>query len=183
MICPDDGASLDETKVKSFYGWEVTIDRCPSCGGMWFDGMELFPIDNREAIKVDTLKSLTMVDSTGKKCPRCAGILTDFVDPNLPGKLTIHSCDTCRGMWLYAGMLTDYKQYQAEKKAQLSQRLAMEEWEKRKQMERETTIEHMSKFLMTPYYGNSEQSIQARNVATLAFGIFRIILEILMRLK
>lgn len=44
MRCPKDGARLTGRVVN-----EVTIDECPSCGGMWIDRGELQEVARREA--------------------------------------------------------------------------------------------------------------------------------------
>jgi Zn-finger nucleic acid-binding protein len=103
--CPLDGAPMTNVKAGNF-----TIDRCDSCGGLWFDMAELqrliahgmrgedFDTLVRKRGRISALKQL--------KCPRDDTMLKDVPDPTQP-HIIYHQCSTCGGLFLQAGDLCD----------------------------------------------------------------------------
>ena len=47
MRCPKDGAKLSETDFH-----HIKIDKCPECGGMWFDGGEIELLEHLDQSKL-----------------------------------------------------------------------------------------------------------------------------------
>jgi Zn-finger nucleic acid-binding protein len=106
------------TKIK--WGKLIRLNQCPSCGGIWFDKWELYPITKQEAKKINKanvrkLRKVTPIISTVVSCPKCHLKLTVFKDPNLPSQLQIDRCNKCGGLWLNRGELQEYKKMQEKK--------------------------------------------------------------------
>jgi Zn-finger nucleic acid-binding protein len=69
----------------------VEIDRCASCGGVWFDYGEA------EALTKRALPFEPLADAaTSRRCPTCGLSLTPGL---LPEVTTVEVCTACRGAW------------------------------------------------------------------------------------
>ena len=97
MNCPRDGATLREVRID-----EVVLDRCPVCGGVWFDFALLERVVIRES---RSLKKLMPEkdppeepDSEYLTCPRCSDVLIRMRGDMEPRKY--YGCLTCYGRWL-----------------------------------------------------------------------------------
>ena len=107
MECPKCRAGKMEQVL--FEGIEV--DRCPGCGGIWFDAGEAEALKQFEDVaEIDTGDALgglkyDMLENVA--CPRGHGTMKMVVNPRL---LHIHFelCSTCNGVWFDAGEFTDY---------------------------------------------------------------------------
>ena len=90
----------------------VTVDRCPSCHGLWLDELELDAVLNSRpkglladdrAQRDASAKANT---TTRINCPRCKGTyLIKLNSRHRPGTI-VDSCTVCYGTWLDAGELT-----------------------------------------------------------------------------
>ena len=105
MNCPKCAGSLAEEK---FGG--VSVDRCGSCEGLWFDASEVrklvahartAPGDVPTSVAPPASQSL---DETSGTCPRCEAALTR-VESLAVEDLHYDQCMSCRGAWLDAGEL------------------------------------------------------------------------------
>ncbi len=105
MRCPKCRADMDQIE---FDGTE--IDRCKTCGGIWFDAGEIEVMrDKQAAAAIDTGDA-----SVGKKsnaiddypCPRCSGAMVKVVDPQQT-HIWYETCSACSGSFLDAGELLD----------------------------------------------------------------------------
>jgi len=101
--CPD-----VELTEETFSG--VTIDRCPTCHGIWLDVLELerlLEADPRPLLAEDRrFASRPGEEGPRRPCPRCQG--ADLIKLNSllrPGTI-LDSCTVCHGVWLDAGELT-----------------------------------------------------------------------------
>ena len=106
MQCPKCHAEMEEVN----YG-RLTIDRCTSCKGIWFD------IGEAEALKGKWMSEF--IDSgnpeVGKKhdkiedinCPRC-GKKMEKVSDKVQPHIWYEACEE-HGMYFDAGEFTDYK--------------------------------------------------------------------------
>jgi uncharacterized protein len=92
---------------------EVEVDRCTSCGGIWFDLLEKEDLTKATGSeKIDSGST-----STGRKmnemkhidCPVCKTRMGTMVDLNQP-HIQFESCDTCQGAFLDAGEYKDLKE-------------------------------------------------------------------------
>jgi len=96
-------------------GYCLLLDQCPSCGGVWCDRWELYPLDAAEALRIDPLDAAGLRAAAAAppqpgRCPRCTVALQPFRDPALPADARIERCAVCDGMWLNRGELRRVKQ-------------------------------------------------------------------------
>ena len=106
MNCPKcDGVQTEEVEVKS-----VKIDRCPECGGAWYDQDELRQLKERESRGdfrwIDTglwqdAEKVTVDERSRAKCPKDAASLAivRYGDP----EIAVEVCPVCFGIWLDKG--------------------------------------------------------------------------------
>jgi Zn-finger nucleic acid-binding protein len=92
-------------------GYLLVLDQCESCGGVWCDRWELFPLAASEAARLDPidtqqLRSQNNAPAEPGRCPRCEIALRPFRDPMLPADARIERCRVCEGMWLNRGELS-----------------------------------------------------------------------------
>lgn len=108
MQCPKCQAAMERVTLEG-----TTIDRCVSCGGLWFDLLEdeeLLP----KAAKLDTGSpeigaQYNTIDRI--KCPVCANsALLRMVDHRQP-HIWFESCPTCHGRFFDAGEFRDLASY------------------------------------------------------------------------
>ena len=89
---------------------DVTIDRCSTCHGLWFDDGELSKLRNKEAAAALDIGDVTTGKEQNKienyRCPRCAGPMNRLVDPEQP-HIWFEQCGSCRGSFFDAGEMTD----------------------------------------------------------------------------
>ena len=105
MVCPQCHAAMHEVNIESHYATPIILDQCPKCGGLWFEGTELFRARGGEAQKVEAVdadKLCTPAPLAEKPlcCPRDHTTLTPFSDPNFPKEIIVESCSMCGGFWL-----------------------------------------------------------------------------------
>lgn len=105
---------MHEVTARARSGYLLALDQCGSCGGIWFDRWELFPLDNREVARLDGLDAGKLMSARPARdgpgtCPRCAIALRPFHDPVLPPDARIARCAVCEGMWLQRGELARVK--------------------------------------------------------------------------
>ena len=107
MRCPNcHTQTLAELQIGDF---KVNVDRCNTCGGIWFDRQEL------ESIMDVAAKSLTVptgAEKTDRACPRDEAELYAFKYPQTD--VTVDMCETCEGLWLDGGELTAIKSARAQ---------------------------------------------------------------------
>ncbi len=107
MKCPKCHASEMEQIV--FEGIEV--DRCPGCGGIWFDTREAEYLKKFErATEIDTgdaIGGLEYDSIRNVECPRGHGKMETVFNPGLP-HVFFEACSVCRGIWFDAGEFSDY---------------------------------------------------------------------------
>lgn len=88
----------------------VEVDRCSSCGGMWFDAFEDEAVrEAGGAATVDTGSASTgqKFNQQGKvECPRCHTRTIRMVDMKQP-HIWYESCATCHGKFFDAGEFKD----------------------------------------------------------------------------
>ena len=109
MRCPHCDKTLDR---ETLHG--ETVDRCPSCEGIWLDQSELRAVVERarpaDAPKADAPSPNPCCD--GLACPRCGGWLAAFNYAYDSGVM-IQRCGSCHGVWLEPGQLGLLARYQA----------------------------------------------------------------------
>lgn len=116
--CPNDDGVLRRVSALSRLGQTIAIDQCDRCGGIWFDRFELFQVDEKEAVRLDSVDSQTLSYPIGEHkqplCPKCGQPLTVFRDPNIPANIQILICSGCEGLWLNHGALAGYADFRAQ---------------------------------------------------------------------
>jgi len=101
IACPNCKIPTKHYQSQSHYGTPIILDQCQSCGGLWFDGMELLQVKIGEADNItfnrDALTRYKTILSNPLYCPRNGTQLTEFEDPNFPTDLIIDYCVACGG--------------------------------------------------------------------------------------
>lgn len=110
ICCPHDQVTMERVAVGVF-----SIDRCPTCGGVWLDRHEINAI-------IDAASSSTTIDIGPVRgarrrhsidrphCPRDNSPLIEMVDKNQP-HVGVDACTVCGGVYLDAGELKDLSVY------------------------------------------------------------------------
>jgi membrane associated rhomboid family serine protease/Zn-finger nucleic acid-binding protein len=86
----------------------VTLDLCPTCRGLWFDGGE---VEKAEHLAVELVRT----KATGiahRPCPRCSGRLEEATLAG-PGSLLLDECSRCGGLFFDAGELGRLRRHKA----------------------------------------------------------------------
>ena len=96
MNCPK--CQQQPLREKYVSAMNLSVDHCPKCQGVWFDGGEL-----KQAMRVADPHLRIPRDAVRLKapCPRCAKPLYAFPYPQT--RVTIETCRSCQGLWLDAG--------------------------------------------------------------------------------
>jgi Zn-finger nucleic acid-binding protein len=115
-LCPHCRTAMREVAAEAQTGYLILLDQCGSCGGIWCDRWELFPLSREEAERIDppdsALLSASTDDENGPgRCPRCDLELRPFHDPLLPSDSVIERCPFCQGMWLNRGQLSRLRRH------------------------------------------------------------------------
>ncbi|HXI14166.1 MAG TPA: zf-TFIIB domain-containing protein [Thermoanaerobaculia bacterium] len=110
MNCPNCSTALER---KKFRGRAIEVDRCPKCGGVWFDDGEIASV-----VGANPLERLTIPAKAAVKekmlCPRCGKALLMF---NYPGTMTlIEGCRSCSGLWVDAPEFQEIAKAHGERK-------------------------------------------------------------------
>lgn len=119
MNCPKCPSSLETLSVpledRSVPGPKsakivLEIDRCPGCGGVWFDSDELDKYLDAK-VKIPAAPAAppalnAQLDAKPASCPRCALALVKGPARSNP-KITVDSCGNCAGIWVDGAELAD----------------------------------------------------------------------------
>ena len=117
MLCPRDGSELE----RQDYEGQVTVDRCPSCDGVWLDRGELESI--QATIEHDYTEDLGRVNTVADayelarqkaqpvaSCSKC-GSPMHAQEYAYCSMILIDRCSECGGIWLDAGELKALEQF------------------------------------------------------------------------
>ena len=99
--------NFETSEVKELQGATVTynleLDKCFVCGGVWFDKGEL---DKYLTEKVTVIDSSSVgadldkeLDAKKGNCPRCQVEMKKTAAPKDPS-ITVDTCEKCGGVWL-----------------------------------------------------------------------------------
>ena len=102
--CPRDHTRLVAEKV-AVRGPDVTIDKCPSCGGVFLDKNELLRISGDFQLNKYLRDKVALDSDSQLVCPHCGGIM----DLEHIAGVGVEVCLTCFGLWLDGGELTALK--------------------------------------------------------------------------
>jgi uncharacterized protein len=101
MNCPKCNAPME---LVTFEG--VTVDRCTSCKGIWFDANEPKWLKEKRGSEVidsgDSAIGRKMDKITSYLCPRCQGTMIRMVDVD-KHHIDYEACTACYGVFLDAG--------------------------------------------------------------------------------
>ena len=101
MTCPRCSGVMETVSVGL-----VAVDRCTSCGGLWFDMNEDEWLKRSGAAAVVDTRATEQGshrdDRTPIQCPRCHTRMMRMVDPGHPD-VTYESCAICYGSFFDAG--------------------------------------------------------------------------------
>ena len=101
MQCPKcESQTLTQFKVEG-----VSVDRCASCDGIWFDAEELSQLLSEDAKNVAALNRggvQPQLDGKRGHCPRDGSELLRVYSA-VDRSVIIDACGECRGMWLDGG--------------------------------------------------------------------------------
>lgn len=98
--CPRDGTALLEIDRDG-----VAVDRCGSCGGIWFDAKELKRVAQDREVEQLATRVTDYSPPSAFACPRCRGACVRA----FCAEVEVDTCADCRGVWLDAGELAEAK--------------------------------------------------------------------------
>ena len=92
---------------------EITVDRCTSCGGLWFDVMEQRRLKDRPGSEaIDTApaapKGASHAPAAQMKCPCCNAPMTRLKDVDRRD-VEYEYCTICNGAFFDGGEFRHYK--------------------------------------------------------------------------
>lgn len=102
--CPRDHTPLVAGKV-AVRGPNVTIDKCPTCAGVFLDKNELLRISGDFRLNKYLRDKVALDSDSQLVCPHCGGIM----DLEHIAGVEVEVCLTCFGLWLDGGELEALK--------------------------------------------------------------------------
>ena len=76
--------------------WNIEIDKCDSCLGVYLDKGELMTLTGNRPLHHLTTKHLGIDSGSELLCPSCGSVMDD----EHPGGVEIDVCLQCNGVWL-----------------------------------------------------------------------------------
>jgi Zn-finger nucleic acid-binding protein len=112
-------------EVETIHG--VSLDVCPNCGGIWFEGDELRSLMNSGPLSQDDLGHLGAADvslsAQGRSTMLCpndqSGLESYHYMYNSP--IVLHTCPTCGGFWVAAGEVAKMETWRAQANTPLTE--------------------------------------------------------------
>jgi len=107
MNCPKCSAEMETVAFK-----DVEVERCTSCGGLWFDMLEHEDLSKlkgaAEAIDTgDAAKGREMDELRVATCPKCHARMLSVHVPDQP-HIVYEQCQICNGIFMDAGEFKDF---------------------------------------------------------------------------
>lgn len=101
MQCPKcPNSPLVATRVQA-----TQVDRCQTCGGIWFDNHELISLLHEKISDLAALRGKSVPRGVNQKHGRCprdhAGLIR--VSSALGRSVILDTCPECQGIWLDGG--------------------------------------------------------------------------------
>jgi Zn-finger nucleic acid-binding protein len=81
----------------------VTLDRCPTCHGLWFDAHEIRRVTHDKELEQMAERVRAFAEPSPFACPRCGG---SCVASHIQ-EVEVDTCTLCHGVWLDAGELEE----------------------------------------------------------------------------
>ena len=107
LKCPKCAAAMEKVTFE-----QITVDRCTSCRGLWFDAREderLKKMPGAEDIDTGPPKREDRKQAVRIDCPVCHTQMIRMVDHQQP-HIWYESCTVCHGVFFDAGEFRDYKE-------------------------------------------------------------------------
>ena len=84
---------------------DLSVDRCPSCGGIWFDDQELIPLLHENLKALASLRTGSDTHDQNSKRGQCPRDATELlrVYSSFSKLVVLDSCPQCHGIWLDGG--------------------------------------------------------------------------------
>lgn len=111
LKCPRCDGQLQDMNFNDFnQGYlssELRVDKCESCGGIWFDKGELEQVDGIVDV---ALIEIRKIPGSGDQyepllCPKCKASAMDKIQNTRDRNVVMDVCPNCKGVWLDAGEL------------------------------------------------------------------------------
>lgn len=115
--CPDCGQTLAEQAIPSHYGAPIPVDRCPACGGIWFDDLELYMAGAQDLIVAGGRQTGPPPRADVGECPRCHLALRRAAPYGLPADVWLFECATCEGAWVRPADLVRFARHRQQRAA------------------------------------------------------------------
>jgi len=96
-------------KLEVVMSAEVKVDKCVSCGGIWFDDGELYKLlTTSVSLMIDGLESDDTREYNKQEgnCPLCNDVKLERIVSPVDPEIAIDKCPSCKGIWLERGELT-----------------------------------------------------------------------------
>jgi uncharacterized protein len=86
---------------------DVLVDRCDTCGGIWFDNGEIEQVTGGGERAREIEVSIPPVENAVEEmaCPRCPEVALRRHEPEGQAGCVVHRCVSCAGTWLDRGRL------------------------------------------------------------------------------
>ncbi len=107
MACPKCNSTMEKVSFQ-----DVEVDRCKSCGGLWFDILEHEDlkklrgadraVDTGDPQKGEEMDRIRRVD-----CPKCHTSMLNIHVPDQP-HIVYEQCTICDGVFMDAGEFRDF---------------------------------------------------------------------------
>lgn len=112
MKCPKCSAAMTSIREQG-----VEVDRCPACGGLWFDTFEHEQLRELGGERIDsgTSRASATAVQAACNCPRCSTPMFRMVAAAQP-HIAYESCGLCHGAYFDAGEFRDFCEETLEEK-------------------------------------------------------------------
>lgn len=91
LRCPLDHLIMDKERIEG-----AVVDKCPRCGGLWFDATELARVSGDTDLEGWASSTFAFAKLSPFPCPRCGGQCYQ----SHVGLVTLDTCKTCHGVWV-----------------------------------------------------------------------------------
>jgi Zn-finger nucleic acid-binding protein len=107
LKCPKCSAAME-----SIVFHDITVDRCSSCHGLWFDALEKDHLDElKDSASIDIGSTGVAAASPAQmNCPVCHTRMFEMGDQKTP-TTHFHACKVCYGLFFDAGKYREHKEH------------------------------------------------------------------------
>ena len=115
LVCPDCNHILTTEAIPTDApGGMITFNRCPYCGGVWFNHFDINRFPTYHAIRLagQAARGELLKLSGTNRCPHCGVSLQPLNAESVPDTVHIRTCRVCRGHWVSKKDLVTIKKHQ-----------------------------------------------------------------------